>query len=299
MTTAPNRPDFQPQNPAKSGCDLGWVSCTCFACAMGLDVVFFGDRKPSGCRIRKETGDTVGGTTLGQMETVCRREFDVELDLYVGSQAATPRQMAGFLRRGRGFIAQIGSGALIRTDFRSTIGRINHAVWVNEGRGWRLNAQGWWEPREVLVYDPAADGRWDWTDQGPSWWPWELLIRALAVLHPWGESDTRILGLGAGYVGVVPPPRVDFAFGAQRTDPYPDRVRVNTPNGRDANVRSRPTSLAKRYVRESLPDGRLFVAYQRTRGIRPPGAKSNWWFGDETGKRWIHASNLAGKGGDQ
>jgi hypothetical protein len=299
MVNVPNRPQFQPQNPAKSGCKLGWLSCTCFACAMLLDIAFFGTKIPKGCTIRTKTGDTSGGTTLPQVDSVATNSYGVNLETHTGGNVASYEYAAKQLKAGRAFILQIGTHPLLSTKFRSTAGSINHAITIGEGRGWKKNAAGWYEPKEVLWYDPAADGRHSYVDQGPSWIPWWLVRQAAAALHPWGEDDSRTLGGNRMYAAFMPPPKVRFRYGGTLATPTPDRVRVKSPvAGRSAVVRSRPTSLAKEYVVGPIANGTLWWAYQKTRGVQPSGSTSSLWYGDWTGTRWIHSSNIEFEGGD-
>lgn len=297
MTNAPNRAVFQPQNPAKSGCALGWLSCTCFACAMLLDIAFFGTKVPKGCTIRTKTGDTSGGTTLPQVDAVATNSYGVNLETHTGSNVATYSYAARQLKAGRPFILQIGTHPLLSTQFRSTRGSINHALLIGEGRGWYRNTSGLWTPKEVLWSDPAADGRYDWVDQSPSWVPWILARQAAAALQPWGEDDSRTLGSNRMYASFAPPPRVVFKYGSRMTVPTPDITRVQSPiAGRSVNVRSRP-SLPPEYIVTHYADGARFYAYQVTHAATPAGSTSDIWYGDWTGTRWIHSSNLTGKGG--
>lgn len=290
-----NRPTFQKQGPATNciinGKALGWLSCSAYGMAMLIDAATFGLKRPSGCSVRRYTGDTIGGLTLRQVASVAENVYKVNIEEHVGSNVCSPVYAARQLRAGRKMALQIGTRPLLSTKWRSTRGAINHLVEVNEVRGGTHDV-----PAEALVYDPAADGRYSWVDQGPSWWPWSLVRQAAAALEPGGEGG-RDLGPGKMYAGFSNPPKITLTYGGNPTRPMPDRTTVTVAKGHQANVRSRPTSLAKRYIVDTLPNGRLWEAYQKTKGIIPPGSTSPWWYGDHTGKRWIHASNLSGKGG--
>jgi hypothetical protein len=48
--------DQQP-NCVIDGEALGWASCTAYSMAMGIDSATAGAKRPSGCKIRKLTGD--------------------------------------------------------------------------------------------------------------------------------------------------------------------------------------------------------------------------------------------------
>ena len=286
--SSPSRPRFQSQDPMDSGDPLGWLSCTAYAMAMGIDKSTLGTKRPTGRDVRKHTGDTTGGLTLPQVARVAELEYGVDVEVHTGGSAATPAYALAQLRAGRGFVLQGNASALLRTEFRSTVGPVNHAVWVNEVR-----ADG-----DALVYDSAANGRRAEIDQGPSWWPWDLVLRFAAALRPWGDSDPRVLGPGRLYAGFTPDtePHVHLRYGAHRTQRVPDRTRAwNANPRRRINVRARPDTLAVRYIVERLEVGDLFVAYQVTRGAKVAG--STTWYGSHDGTRWVHESGLRYEGG--
>lgn len=297
LTSTPDLPTIQYQNPAISGCKLGWTSCTSFGIAMLLDVVFFGQRIPKGCTIRTYTGDTVGGTTLPQNARVAKDHYGVTLEVHVGSNVIRPTALAKQVRAGRPASIQIGTRPLLsHPGYRSTRGPINHDVDILKVRGGTAEV-----PREAYWYDPAADGRtagWGKASKGPKWIPWSLALQCMAALQPWGEDDSRTVGIGKVYVALTPPPRVTFRYGGTPTVPFPDSQHVKSPiAGRSANVRSRPTSMSSAYVVDQIPDGKRFVAYQKAHGVKPAGSSSDVWYADWTGTRWIHSSNLTDKGG--
>jgi hypothetical protein len=305
------RPKFQQQGPEShctiDGLKLGWLSCTAYAMAMGIDAATAGTRRPSGAKIRKLTGDTAGGLKLRQVADVALEHYDVRVAVRTGWNTIAPARAAQLLRSGRGFVLQGNTEALLGTRSQSTIGACNHAVWVNEVKGGSDD-----EPAKALVYDPAADGRHrvgiDFAD-GPRWWPWDRVLAFAAALRPVDEHGPR-LGPGKLFAGFVPrrhdaPPAQDtpepdviLRPGAVRTKPFPDRVRANVRKGHRINIRSRPDRLAARDIVDRVPDGTLFIAFQRlTAGVRPAGAASTTWFGNREGTEWIHVSGLRRIGG--
>lgn len=310
------RPVFQPQGPDTrckiDGIRLGWVSCTAYAMAMGIDVARGGHRRPSGCAVRRKTidpqtgtVDTVGGLTLRQVADVALNDFGVRVKVRTGSHAITPEKAAIEIRRGRGFVLQGHTEPLLTTPFKSGDARANHAVWVNEVSGGTREV-----PKRALVYDPQADGRRAGIDTAPSWWPWELVLEFGAALRPTPGSD-RKLGPGKLWAGFIPVPKPgpvvtasavpapDFIsrFGGRKTTPFPDRTRADPPPGREVNVRRRPR-LADANIVDTLRAGELFVAFQKTtRGDKPPGVSSSTWFGNRDGTEWVHESGLSHIGG--
>ena len=290
----------QPQRPHKcrqlDGHPLGGLNCTCGSAAMSIARATLGRSKPTAGRIRDLTGDKVGGTTLPQVASVARRYYSVELDVRTGSNVISPATGSLRLRAGRGFIGQGSAVATKGTPYQSSeTFRGNHAVWVNEGRGWR-ETNGLWRPDEVLVYDPLADGRRSSIDEMSSWWDYDLLLEFMAKLQPWGEADGRRLGPGKWYAAftIDTEPHAHYRYGGRKTTPFPDRVRGKTLSGRSPNVRSAPTTSAP--IVDRLSSGELFVAFQRTTtGQTLDG--SSVWYGDHDGKRWVHESGLSSKGG--
>lgn len=289
----PSRPRFQPQGPASNcvidGKALGWLSCSAYGMAMGIDRSTLGAKRPSGCEVRRRTGDTVGGLTLPQVAAVAA-QYGVTVELHVGSNVCSPAYAARKCRAGRGFGLQGNTGPLVRTRFKSTGGAVNHFVWVNEVRGGTADV-----PSEALVYDPAGDGRRSDIDQAPSWWPWGLVLDFAAALHPWGEDDHRVLGRGKFYAGILPDtePHVHLHYGGKRTSPFPDRTTAYAPSGRRVNVRAAPTTTAR--IVDYLTIGERFTAYQKTSGQLLAGSRV--WYGNHNGAGWVHESGLRGEGG--
>lgn len=301
----PARPVALHEGPAESciinGKPLGWTNCTPTSFAMGVQKATLGAKRPTGCSVRRVTGDTQGGTTIPQCAHAIDVEYGIKTDVHVGNAAAAPSAAAAALHRGRSVALQGNASALVNTEFRSTRGAVNHCVYVNEGRGWHT-VGGLLVPSEALVFDPAADGRragWGTSDDSPGWWSWGLVKRFAAALRPWGDDDHRLLGPGRMYSAFFPDtePHVHLRHGGTRTTPFPDSTVVHVAAGHRANVRSRPDRIRDEDIVARLKNGAPFEAYQRTHGVKPPGSSSDVWFGDHNGTRWTHISNLARIGG--
>ena len=288
---AKKRPRFQQQGPdwrcKINGKMLGWVSCTAYSMAMGIDASTNGAKRPKGCEVRRHTNDFVKGLTLSQVATVATEKYGVRVTVRTGNHTIAPDKAWEQASLGRGFVLQGNCEALVNTRFRSTKGAVNHAVWVNRVRGGTAG-----HPREAKVFDPAADGRhapWGTADKGPTWWPWETVLAFAAALR--GDSGKKI-GPGRMYAGFVPKPAgapapqsgLKLLPGAKKTTPFPDRTRANPPAGHRVNVRSDPRSLDPGKIVDRLSDGALYVAYQRFDG----GAQTRWRVPDLVRQRGRH-----------
>lgn len=290
----PYRPRWIPQGPASrctlQGRQLGWLNCTCAACAMGLDQDTLGAKQVSACAMRDriDPPDVIGGTNLGQLDTVIALYGQPAFVPRVGGNTAKPSEVATRLHEGKPVNVQGDAGALVGTPWRSTGGEVNHDVHAAEGKKWAKNASGVWVPRQVLVYDSAADHRkasWGTADQGPSWWDWATLLKFAAWLRPSGPGTPRI-GYGRIYAGFWPFPGVRAAHGGV-VIPM-DRMHPRPPAGERIIVRSGP---GRKYPRvAALARGDLFVAYQRAQGERLAGTAT--WYGGQIGTLWVHASGL-------
>src|SRR3954467_14558687 len=294
------RPRMQHQGPDWRGKHnaslLGWVSCTAYSMAMGIDASTVGGKRPTGCEVRMHTGDFVKGLTLSQVAAVAEATYGVEVRVRTGKHTIAPDKAWEQASLGRGFVLQGNCDALVGTPFRSTKGAVNHAVWVNRVRGGTPGHP----KREARVFDPAADGRtapWGKAVKGPSWWPWETLLAFGANLR--GDSGQKI-GPGKLYAGFIPKPPpapktgLKLIPGARKTTPFPDRTRANPPAGTRVNVRTAPHSPDPAQLVARLSDGRLFVTFQRIDdGAQPGGSSSRVWFGNEDATEWIHASGLS------
>ncbi len=296
------RPVFQPQGPDDrciiNGHTLGWSSCTCYAAAMGEDSTTLGHRRPSGCAIRRETGDTTGGTTLRQVTDALASLYPgTFIATYTGANVITPARLAALLRAGHKVVVQGNADAMIGTPQQSTAGPVNHAVMINSV--WGGTTVG--VPKYADVFDSAADGR-DRSyhvDQGPSTWPWSLVLKFCANLRPNGPGTPR-LGSGKIYAAVFvdSEPHLTLAHGGVpvprvRKAGAPDRARADRAITR---IHSRPTTGSASTVRK-IPEGTLVFLYQYTNsGESYLG--STTWFGNPEGTEWIHEKNLRQVGGD-
>lgn len=300
-TSGAHRPTMQHQLPTCvckiDGKCLGSVSCSAYGAAMDIDQATLGKVVPSGCTVRRKTGDVVGGLTANQVATVMRT-YGVEVETRVGGNVAPIQTIIAHLRAGGGVGAQGNTRALLsRPSLRSTGTAVNHYVHFAA-----LSGGTYWKPDKVLVYDPAANGRkagWGTAASGPQWWPWEVALAFMADLMPWGEEDPsrRRLGAGRAYCNLVEVPEVNLRFGAVRTKPFPDRQRVAVGAGKRMNVRSRPDRLGGEYVIDHKADGALMEAWQvTTTGASYKGSRK--WYGNRTGSRWWHAARVDHEGGE-
>jgi hypothetical protein len=293
------RPRFQQQGPASrcviDGKHLGWLSCSAYGMAMLIDRATLGSERPSGCAVRSKTGDTVGGLTIPQVANAAL-SWGVTVERRVGTNTASPAYAWQQLYNGRAFVLQGNSGAMVNTDYQSTGGPVNHLLTAIDGRNYRL-VNGILRPDQVLVYDPAADGRYPWVDQGPTWWPVGLVMEFAAELRPWGDNDPRRLGPGKFYSAFArdTEPYVLLRHGAKRTSPFPDRVRADRADGRLINVYDRPDHKNGRRVATLEPD-ELWLAWQVTTSGQVY-RDSRKWYGNRTGTQWIHEYRLRREGG--
>lgn len=296
----PFRPHIQHEGPAEScvinGRLLGWTNCGPAAAAMGIEQGTLGGQRPDDCVVREATGDTIGGTTMSQVAAVSA-SYGVPIEVHVGAGVATPAYLAGQLHLGRGTHVQGNAEAMLGTPYRSTAGRVNHSVHVAEGQGWYLQGSVWL-PREVLVYDPAADGRraaWGKAADGPDWWPWATLLAFAAALRPHGDGgpsdNTSRLGPGAIYCGLLPRPKPAIRYARTAALGAPGHNRVRPPvAGRLVNVRSGPGMQYP--VVFQLAAGDYFVTYQQTTAADQHLSPRARWAGSQDGKQWVHASGL-------
>jgi hypothetical protein len=135
-------PTFQAQNPTISGYWLGWSSCTCYAGAMAASYHRLVPKLMTGGAVRQATGDTVGGTTLAQVNYALNKGWNVDLDIrYKASWSYFVSQ----IEAGRGAILQGWYAPIADSRFDAGGGfRGNHAVFV---------------PPDWHAMDPLADGR--------------------------------------------------------------------------------------------------------------------------------------------
>ncbi len=215
------RPRFQNQGPnwrcKHNGKQLGWLSCTAYSMAMGIDAWTNGTLTPTGCEVRAFTKDFTKGLTLAQVATVATDQYGVRVTVRTGRHAIAPDKAWEQASLGRGFVLQGNADVLVNSPFRSTKGAVNHAVWVNRVRGGTAG-----RPKEARVFDPAADGRhapWGTAVKGPSWWPWETVLAFGASLS---DDAGHKIGPGKLYAGFVPRPTSEAAVTAGLRPPGRD-----------------------------------------------------------------------------
>jgi hypothetical protein len=189
---------FQAQNPAISGYALGWTSCTCFAAAMAASFDRQVAKLCTGGQVRQKTGDTVGGTSLSQIDSALRIGWSVDLDTRYRLPWAT---FAAKINAGCAAVLQGGYAPIADSRFDAGRGfRGNHAIAV---------MPGW------VVMDPLADGRYGTTYgyKGEAY-P-QSLLKAFAGRLDLGGS---ILGSGLAYASFtrdrVSNVRYQFSIGA-------------------------------------------------------------------------------------
>lgn len=277
------------------GNDLLGSNCGPSVDAMCADRATLGSIRKSGADMRELTGDHVGGTTLQQSQAALSK-LGVSLELHTPGPFTAVEQ-ALYVGRGvnlAGYYAPVQGtkyqGSETFTD--------NHRIFLNEGRGWTRDSNGLWRAAEILVFDPLADNRRPTIDEGPTWWP-----RDLVYSFGWrlDISDTREpyrpLGLGLAYFGLTrdTEPHVIRRYGGVATTPFPDHTRANAnrPGGR-VNARRGPGSAYP--LARKLDDGAPFLAFQHARGRN--AVDGVWtWYGNQDGTEWIVGSRLSGKGG--
>jgi hypothetical protein len=255
--------------------------------AMLIDAATEGVRRPKGCAVRRRVrpSDVVGGLTLGQVAAVAANDFGVPIANRSGSNAITVKDAIKRVRGGRGFVLQgnnLGWG----------LNDVNHAIYVHEVRGGTAD-----RPEKALVYDPQR--------KHERWIDWPLVVGFGGALK---LKANRTLGEGVFFAGFAPKPLtpaaiatrgpvqpagdgVELGFGARKL-PRPDRTVAHAPRGRLVNVRDTPRSLAAGHVVDTLRKGDVFVAFQKTRGVKPAGAASSTWFGNKDATQWVHVSGL-------
>jgi hypothetical protein len=276
----PSQPVFLIEGPASAcvinGQALGWKNCTPLSFAMGMYKSTLGRVTMSGCAVRRETGDVIGGTTIEQCAKVAVAH-GVSVEIHTGSRVCSPSYAATQLQAGRGFSLAGNTSAIGK-------GNVNHNIWINQARGGGIGV-----PAEAYVYDPWS--------KGPAWWAWSKVLAFAAALRPWGVTDPRLLGPGKFYCGIFPDtePHVHLRVGAIRTVPFPDRMVVHSPVvGARINVRSGPGKTYK--VLRNPPNGEPWTAFQKVlNGGLDRGSRV--WYGNHDNTEWIHESGLTGKGG--
>lgn len=225
--------------------------------------------------LRAKTGDTSGGTTLAQADSVLLRYYDINLDVEYNLDWGTFRER---VMKGAGAIIQGGYSTIYQTKYSgSSTFSGNHAVYVNEVR-WNEVADRW----EYLWYDPLCDGRRTGIPKGPQWLPEALVKKFCEAL-----MLTGTLRIAAGKVWCAftrDTEAVILNWGGALYGP-------KTFYARYGNIRIRRTPRLDGLVVQTLDKGDAFRAFQRkTDGPSVDG--STVWYGDADGIRWTASKNL-------
>jgi len=166
----------------------GGRNCTCACEAMWLYRASQGSIVISACDVRRQTGDTVGGTNLDQMVVVSAKHGITSGVLYRPTLFSTVRTL---ILSGRyGAIVQVGYSQIAGTAWDCFDGQFRggHALYVS--RGTDLYAH---------EGDPGADGRRSSIPLGYQNMPWAVLERAASAL-PLGNGLTLGQEYGSGHV---------------------------------------------------------------------------------------------------
>ena len=276
-------PRFQAQNPARSGDPFGWYACGPFSLAMGIDFDSGGTLQRTGLDVRKRTNDAKpkDGTNLDQLATAAgslgidlevRRRMDLDdlLDRLEAGHAAVVGLSYAPIRHGE------------NSGDRKFTG--NHYVLLLPG---------------LRVYDPLCDGRRDGIFDGPYTIDEPLLARATAAMVV--DTHGNTVGAGRAYAGILPHRHLAVDAGPPQA-PRPVNFRLGGgPHARGdyraivaaANVREDPHVTAGGSPADNivghLQRGQTFHCSQTTdTGQRVAGSRR--WFGDRTGRRWVHSS---------
>jgi hypothetical protein len=293
------RPVFQlrrdPEFPRAS--KLGGANCNPSAAATLIDFATCGRKRPTGAAIRELTGDTEGGTWLGDVVRAVRRGYRVDMDLNTGPFERVVRA----LEAGRGVSLCGSSIATLGTEFQASESFDgNHQIALTDIR---RRPDG---TREILVFDPLADGRRARIARSPMWVPARLIREFAGRLDLRSEQERRAnkprepLGIGRATYAVTEACECGAEPAAQG-DPVTVRLRPGARRAGGADGRTLELAVPVGRVRE-LPRttadivgrkraGDTFLAFQRIRGQRVDG--SFLWFGDRMGSRWMHSSLFA------
>jgi hypothetical protein len=299
------RPVFQlkrdPDHPKAS--KLGGSNCNPSAAAILIDFATCGHRRTTGAAVRDLTDDFDGGMWLGDVAKAVRRGFRVDMDLNTGRFERVLRA----LEAGRGVSLCGSSIVTLHTKFQaSETFDGNHQVALTDIRKLPDGT------REILVFDPLADGRRAAIARAPMWMPVDLVREFAGRLDLRSEQERAAgrprepLGIGRATYAVTEAPRCpaepDDGPAADQPgpakEPPPVRLRLGAkraggPDGRElavavpvGRVRERPRTTSEIVGRKR--EGESFLAFQRIRGQRVAG--SRLWFGDRHGSRWMHSS---------
>jgi hypothetical protein len=239
--------------------------------------------------VRELTNDTEGGTVLSTVVAALRRGFGIEIDIDTGSFERVIKALDS--RRG---VTLCGSSIATRGT------RFQGSETFDGNHQWALTdirtVAG--ERREILVFDPLADGRRRGIATSPMWIPAGIVREFAGKLDLTSKAEKaakrprRPLGVGRATYGLTDvvacggkaAPGVRLRAGASL---------VNGQAGRDrvvgvavARIRERPTTTSDIVGRKRAGD--TFKGFQRIKGQRVAGDPI--WLGDRIGSRWMHRS---------
>jgi hypothetical protein len=178
------------------GYHTGSDNCTCACHGSWLFRATGGRLVCSACTVRRETGDTVGGTNLHQMRDNADDHAIKGYTLWTPGLADKVRQLVLTGRYGTHW--NVGYGVIAGTRWDCFEGgfRGAHDLYVKGGDA------------EFAYYaDPGADGRRDGIPEGWQSIPWDLLFRAAAALplSKGGPTLAQEYGSGRVYALLTPP----------------------------------------------------------------------------------------------
>lgn len=303
------KPDYQ-----LDGSPLGGVSCTCCAGVVATDRNTRGVTVPDWHDVRRETHDTIGGTTVQQVDDAIASLVGFD-DLSTGWW--DPDHVDHLIAtEGKGFLvamiytavhrfglAQIKAGVpqdeLVTGQERGFTGPKSwHAQvwheWMQPGtpshyRGKELRAPA--TERGLVVLDSLCDGRRPTVAHGAVVYP-ESLWREIVAdsLMANGKLYGAVTLDGRYDVQAPPPPHIKrrtLKFGGEPIHKHvvtakPAFLRSSPRRSRVDPTRNRVRWVARHYH---------FEAFQRTdHGTRIAGSRT--WFGNRAGDLWIHESRL-------
>lgn len=256
------------------------LNCTMASAAMaavrhrkGSDPAGTAPWYPTSSYLRGRTGDTSGGTTLAQADSVLIRLYNINLDVEYNLG------WGDFLQRvlnGQGVILQGGYRPIRDTKYSgSDTFAGNHAVYINEAK-WNETYNRW----DFLWYDPLCDGRRVGLAKGPQWVPGWLVKKFASALI---TSGTNLIGANQVYCAFTRDTEdvIEKFGGIEYTTPLVFKAT------RDINCRRAPrltSDVARRYRA-----GELFKAFQKSSVGNLVGG-SRVWYGDADGTRWVPAA---------
>jgi hypothetical protein len=296
------------------GWSLGPTSCTCCAGVVATDRNTFGKTVLNPRQVRAATGDTSGGTTVGQVDdAIAKLTGDDNLATGYWDWSEVDALIA---TEGKGFMVAMLYKAVQQYGAHQIAANTPQSALVTGQEhgfdGWHAELWHCWlqpgesrvvsgkqlrnsstDERGLVVYDPLCDGRRPTVALGPVVYPESLVRKIVADSHLAGTRLYGAVTLDARYEVTPPPvahqPKTTLKWSGQPI--YRDLTLSH-----NANVRSRPVRNARdphRYRIGWKPKGEHFHAYQVTHhGTEVAGSRT--WFGDRGGDRWIAASRFEG-----